>query len=66
MPEFRESTYGRQVNVKGGRLVQGGVAFDPPNCQEITKQGVNCRGPRAKGTMYCVGHLRARGELDGG
>lgn len=22
-----------------------------------------CKGPKAKGTDYCVGHLRARGEL---
>ena len=25
-----------------------------------------CRARKAKGTDYCAGHLRSRGELDGG
>jgi len=43
----------------------GGMPFNPPHCQGVTKAGKSCTGPKAKGTMYCVGHLRQRGELNG-
>lgn len=60
-----EVTRGRVVGQEGTRPVQGGMPFNPPNCQGITKKQEPCSGPRAKGTLYCVGHLRQRGELDG-
>lgn len=40
----------------------GGVEFDPPNCQEVTKDGAPCSARRSRGTMFCIGHLRKRGE----
>ena len=42
----------------------GGMPFDPPNCQGRTKNDTPCMAKRARGTMFCVGHLRQRGELD--
>ena len=56
---FRELAQDRVVGKEGTRGVAGGVPFDPPNCQGITKLGSNCRAPRANGTMYCIGHLRS-------
>lgn len=60
---FRETgADARVVGQEGTRPVVGGVDFDPPHCQGVTKAGISCRGPRALGTLYCIGHLRSRGE----
>ncbi len=41
----------------------GGMPFNPPHCQGRTKNDTPCKAKRANGTLFCVGHLRARGEL---
>ena len=53
----------RPIGSAGSRqegYVQG-APFDPPNCQGVTKAGINCSAPRALGTMFCIGHLRSKG-----
>lgn len=44
-----------------GEFIQGGIPFNPPNCQGTTKAGVPCTARRAMGTMLCIGHLRSKG-----
>ena len=62
---FREVGGYRRVGRQNARpATPDGLPFNPPNCQGITKAGLACTGPKAKGTLYCVGHLRQRGELD--
>ena len=62
---FREVGGSRAQGMNDARPApHGGMPFDPPNCQGVTKAGIACTGPRAKSTMYCVGHLRQRGELN--
>lgn len=34
-----------------------------PSCAGTTKNGSDCGAPPAKGTEWCAGHLRSRGEL---
>lgn len=39
------------------------IPYNPPTCTDVTKDGGACTAQRAKGTLFCVGHLRKRGEL---
>ena len=55
-------THDRIVGREGAAHVIGGVDFDPPNCQGITKAGISCSAPRALGTLFCIGHLRSKGD----
>lgn len=59
MDRFTAVKQDRIVGREGAHQVIGGVDFNPPNCQGITKAGKSCSAPRAHGTMYCVGHLRS-------
>lgn len=36
---------------------------DIEGCHGVTKHGESCNARPAKGTDWCVGHLRSRGEL---
>ena len=39
------------------------LTYDPPTCTDVKKNGNACDAQRAKGTLFCAGHLRKRGEL---
>lgn len=48
---------------RGREAPQGGIPYDPPSCIGRSKNDIPCRAHRANDTLYCVGHLRQRGEL---
>lgn len=51
--------------VAGAARVVGTPSFYAPAhsaCAGTTKQGTACQARPARGTEYCIGHLRARGE----
>lgn len=57
---FGESGVADAVSAAPGGDWEGTV----PHCIEKTKKGWPCTAPRAKGTEYCVGHLRKLGLLE--
>lgn len=59
MDRFSAVKQDRIVGREGTTHVIGGVDFNPPHCQGITKAGIMCKAPKAKGTLYCIGHLRS-------
>ena len=63
------STNGLQQGASLPTFAQPGTQLAPPSgnpyvpkyesCAIVRDNGDRCKGPKAKGTEYCIGHLRA-------
>jgi hypothetical protein len=61
--------HGLETETRMPSFVQSNTSLAPPSgnpylgkyqtCLIIRNDGGQCKGPRAKGTDYCIGHLRS-------
>jgi len=68
------AVHGTEVSQILPSYVQAGTEPAPPSgvapksrldhCTGFTERGKGCTAPKAKGTEYCVGHLRKFGMLE--
>ena len=64
-PGYSEVASRTEVGAGSGTSPADGalLPYDPPTCTDRTKEDRPCQAQRAKGTLFCAGHLRKRGEL---
>ena len=56
---------GSGSGLAGPAPVETAVEPDRRHCAGITKQGIPCGAPPAKGTEWCAGHLRSHLKGEG-
>jgi hypothetical protein len=59
-----DSYYGvKDLHVReGGVAAPSGLPSDDHRCKDHVADGARCPARPVKGTKYCIGHLRHRGE----
>ena len=67
--ERYNTVHDREVEARMPSFVQSGTQLAPPSgvpylgkyqtCLVVRADGAQCKGPKAKGTDFCIGHLRS-------